>query len=143
MQTNPSIDQKKQYLKSYRSTLWDIHLLEDEIHMFQSLSNTPSCIIHPVHGTQAFTDYTSYRAQIDTQIIRLQAKRLESVRYYREILQCISTVEDPTEQILLLLKYIHGNTLEAIAETLNYSLRQIHNIHRHALEHLSLPLSVS
>lgn len=143
MQTNPSIDQKKQYLKSYRSTLWDIHLLEDEIHMFQSLSNAPSYIIHPVYGTQAFTDYTSYRTQIDTQIIRLQAKRLESIRYYQEILQCISTVEDPTEQILLRLKYIHGDTLEAIAETLNYSLRQVHNIHRHALEHLSLPLSVS
>ena len=76
MQTNPSIDQKKQYLKSYRSTLWDIQLLEDEIHMFQSLSNTPSYIIHPVQGTQAFSDYTSYRTQIDTQIIRLQAKRL-------------------------------------------------------------------
>lgn len=143
MQTNPSIDQKKQYLKSYRSTLWNIRLLEDEIHMFQSLSNTPSYIIHPVHGTQAFTDYTSYRAQIDTQIIRLQAMRLESIRYYQEILQCISTVEDPTEQTLLRLKYIHGDTLETIAESLNYSLRQIHNIHRHALEHLSIPLSLN
>lgn len=139
MQNNISIDQKKQYLKSYRSTLWNIQLLEDEIHMFQSFSNTPSYIIHPVCGTQAFTDYTSYRTQIDTQIARLQAKRLESIRYYQEILQCISAIEDPTEQTLLRLKYIHGNTLESIAETLNYSLRQIHNIHRHALEHLTIP----
>ncbi len=139
MQNNISIDQKKQYLKSYRSTLWNIQLLEDEIHMFQSFSNTPSYIIHPVCGTQAFTDYTSYRTQIDTQITRLQAKRLESIRYYQEILQCISAIEDPTEQTLLRLKYIHGNTLESIAETLNYSLRQIHNIHRHALEHLTIP----
>lgn len=139
MQNNISIDQKKQYLKSYRSTLWNIQLLEDEIHMFQSFSNTPSYIIHPVCGTQAFTDYTSYHTQIDTQIARLQAKRLESIRYYRKILQCISTIEDPTEQTLLRLKYIHGNTLESIAETLNYSLRQIHNIHRHALEHLTIP----
>ena len=139
MQNNISIDQKKQYLKSYRSTLWNIQLLEDEIHMFQSFSNTLSYIIHPVCGTQAFTDYTSYRTQIDTQIARLQAKRLESIRYYRKILQCISTIEDPTEQTLLRLKYIHGNTLESIAETLNYSLRQIHNIHRHALEHLTIP----
>lgn len=52
MQNNISIDQKKQYLKSYRSTLWNIQLLEDEIHMFQSFSNTPSYIIHPVCGTQ-------------------------------------------------------------------------------------------
>lgn len=81
----------------------------------------------------------SYRTQIDTQITRLQAKRLESIRYYQEILQCISAIEDPTEQTLLRLKYIHGNTLESIAETLNYSLRQIHNIHRHALEHLTIP----
>ena len=139
MQNNISIDQKKQYLKSYRSTLWNIQLLEDEIQMFQSFSNTPSYIIHPVYGTQTFTDYTSYRTQIDTQIARLQAKRLESIRYYQKILQCISTIEDPTEQTLLRLKYIHGNTLESIAETLNYSLRQIHNIHRHALEHLTIP----
>lgn len=139
MQNNISIDQKKQYLKSYRSTLWNIQLLEDEIQMFQSFSNTPSYIIHPVYGTQTFTDYTSYRTQIDTQITRLQAKRLESIRYYQEILQCISAIEDPTEQTLLRLKYIHGNTLESIAETLNYSLRQIHNIHRHALEHLTIP----
>lgn len=139
MQNNISIDQKKQYLKSYRSTLWNIQLLEDEIQMFQSFSNTPSYIIHPVYGTQTFTDYTSYRTQIDTQITLLQAKRLESIRYYRKILQCISAIEDPTEQTLLRLKYIHGNTLESIAETLNYSLRQIHNIHRHALEHLTIP----
>ena len=139
MQNNISIDQKKQYLKSYRSTLWNIQLLEDEIQMFQSFSNTPSYIIHPVYGTQTFTDYTSYRTQIDTQITRLQAKRLESIRYYQEILQCISAIEDPTEQTLLRLKYIHGNTLESIAETLNYSLRQIHNIHRHALKHLTIP----
>ena len=139
MQNNISIDQKKQYLKSYRSTLWNIQLLEDEIQMFQSFSNTPSYIIHPVYGTQTFTDYTSYRTQIDTQITRLQAKRLESIRYYQEILQCISAIEDPTEQTLLRLKYIHGNTLESIAETLNYSLRQLHNIHRHALEHLTIP----
>lgn len=139
MQNNISIDQKKQYLKSYRSTLWNIQLLEDEIQMFQSFSNTPSYIIHPVYGTQTFTDYTSYRTQIDTQITLLQAKRLESIRYYQEILQCISAIEDPTEQTLLRLKYIHGNTLESIAETLNYSLRQIHNIHRHALEHLTIP----
>lgn len=139
MQNNISIDQKKQYLKSYRSTLWNIQLPEDEIQMFQSFSNTPSYIIHPVYGTQTFTDYTSYRTQIDTQITRLQAKRLESIRYYQEILQCISAIEDPTEQTLLRLKYIHGNTLESIAETLNYSLRQIHNIHRHAPEHLTIP----
>ena len=108
MQNNISIDQKKQYLKSYRSTLWNIQLLEDEIQMFQSFSNTPSYIIHPVYGTQTFTDYTSYRTQIDTQITLLQAKRLESIRYYQEILQCISAIEDPTEQTLLRLKYIPG-----------------------------------
>ncbi|MBC5755252.1 hypothetical protein H8Z80_01480 [Blautia sp. BX19] len=40
---------------------------------------------------------------------------------------------------MLRLKYIHGDTLEVIAEKLNYSLRQIHNIHRHAVEHISIP----
>jgi len=33
---------------------------------------------------------------------------------------------------------IRGYTWEEISEHLNYSLRQIYNIHNHALEHLTL-----
>ena len=80
-----------------------------------------------------------YIAQVDTLIFKLQSQRLEAVRYYQNIIQCIETVTDPVEQNVLRLKYIHGDTLEVIAEKLNYSLRQIHNIHRHAVEHISIP----
>lgn len=76
MQTNPSIDQKKQYLKSYRSTLWDIHLLEDEIHMFQSLSNTPSYIIHPVlSGNPSVYLYRGRSYRTDTSSLKIHSWR--------------------------------------------------------------------
>ena len=124
-----SITQKKQYLKSYRSTRCLIQILESEIFNFQSLSFESSYILHPVEGTDTY----------DTLIFKLQSQRLEAVRYYQNIIQCIETVTDPVEQNVLRLKYIHGDTLEVIAEKLNYSLRQIHNIHRHAVEHISIP----
>lgn len=96
-------------------------------------------ILHPVEGTDTYANYSLYRAQVDTLIFKLQSQRLEAVRYYQNIIQCIETVTDPVEQNVLRLKYIHGDTLEVIAEKLNYSLRQIHNIHRHAVEHISIP----
>lgn len=130
-----SITQKKQYLKSYRSTRCLIQILESEIFNFQSLSFESSYILHPVEGTDTYANYSLYRAQVDTLIFKLQSQRLEAVRYYQNIIQCIETVTDPVEQNVLRLKYIHGDTLEVIAEKLNYSLRQIHNIHRHAVEH--------
>ena len=120
-----SITQKKQYLKSYRSTRCLIQILESEIFNFQSLSFESSYILHPVEGTDTYANYSLYRAQVDTLIFN--------------IIQCIETVTDPVEQNVLRLKYIHGDTLEVIAEKLNYSLRQIHNIHRHAVEHISIP----
>lgn len=99
-----SITQKKQYLKSYRSTRCLIQILESEIFNFQSLSFESSYILHPVEGTDTYANYSLYRAQVDTLIFKLQSQRLE-----------------------------------VIAEKLNYSLRQIHNIHRHAVEHISIP----
>ena len=134
-----SITQNKQYLKSYRSTRCLIQILESEIFNFQSLSFESSYILHPVEGTDTYANYSLYRAQVDTLIFKLQSQRLEAVRYYQNIIQCIETVTDPVEQNVLRLKYIHGDTLEVIAEKLNYSLRQIHNIHRHAVEHISIP----
>ena len=124
-----SITQKKQYLKSYRSTRCLIQILESEIFNFQSLSFESSYILHPVEGTDTYANYSLYRAQVDTLIFKLQSQRLEAVRYYQNIIQCIETVTDPVEQ----------NVLRLIAEKLNYSLRQIHNIHRHAVEHISIP----
>ena len=93
-----SITQKKQYLKSYRSTRCLIQILESEIFNFQSLSFESSYILHPVEGTDTYANYSLYRAQVDTLIFKLQSQRLEAVRYYQNIIQCIETVTDPVEQ---------------------------------------------
>ena len=67
-----SITQKKQYLKSYRSTRCLIQILESEIFNFQSLSFESSYILHPVEGTDTYANYSLYRAQVDTLIFKLQ-----------------------------------------------------------------------
>lgn len=73
-----SITQKKQYLKSYRSTRCLIQILESEIFNFQSLSFESSYILHPVEGTDTYANYSLYRAQVDTLIFKLQSQRLGS-----------------------------------------------------------------
>jgi len=109
-----SITQKKQYLKSYRSTRCLIQILESEIFNFQSLSFESSYILHPVEGTDTYANYSLYRAQVDTLIFKLQSQRLEAVRYYQNIIQCIETVTDPVEQIIReeLAPYLAGDATE-------------------------------
>ena len=47
-------------------------------------------------------------------------------------------MSDETEKELLILKYIKGHTWEEVAELMNYSLRQIYNLHKQALSHFNL-----
>ena len=78
-----SITQKKQYLKSYRSTRCLIQILESEIFNFQSLSSESSYILHPVEGTDTYANYSLYRAQVDTLIFKLQSLLSEHYSVHR------------------------------------------------------------
>ena len=52
-----------------------------------------------------------------------------------QILSEIEQMKNETEKNLLLLKYVQGYTWEEVCEKMNYSLRQIYNLHRQALQH--------
>lgn len=68
-------------------------------------------------------------------------KMLLQMRYrkrslYLDIYKKIEKMEDETEKRVLRLKYLEGYSWEQVAEEIGYSVRQIHNIHKRALENL-------
>ena len=69
-------------------------------------------------------------ADIEAELISVKA---EAWDIRREITRTIRKVENAECQEVLRERYIEGETWERIAEEMNYSVRQIHNIHGKAL----------
>lgn len=62
------------------------------------------------------------------------AKKLEElVAAQLEIEKAIETLDDPTERMLVRLRYIDGLSWYRIMTTINYSEQQTHRIHARAL----------
>lgn len=122
---NESIKQKKQYLNLYATLSQTINILSE---IAASLSQDKN--------RKFFSRQTNL--EIEQIVNHLNDFAQDKYSVCRHILQLINDLPSETEKNILLLKYIHGYTWEEISEHLNYSLRQIYNIHNHALEHLTL-----
>lgn len=131
-----SLAEKKKYLQAYMAIRRELEILEEEILQFRQAKAAPSQVIHAVPGNRSYEDYSLYASLLEQKIEKLQRQRLAQIKRYQDILDCIECLPDETERDVLRLKYIHGYTLEKTAEYMHYSLRQINNIHRKALEHL-------
>ena len=131
-----SLAEKKKYLQAYMAIRRELEILEEEILHFRQAKAAPSQVIHAVPGNRSYEDYSLYASLLEQKIEKLQRQRLAQIERYQDILDCIECLSDETERDVLRLKYIHGYTLEKTAEYMHYSLRQINNIHRKALEHL-------
>lgn len=55
----------------------------------------------------------------------------------RRIEAAVDMLEDPMDRALVRYKYIDGLTWDEVCEAIHYELRQVHRIHRRALERLS------
>ena len=60
----------------------------------------------------------------------------DSCRIKLEIEEALWKMEDPEEARVLRFRYIYFMTWEEISETMNYSARQIHYIHKNAIKNL-------
>lgn len=126
------IDQKKAFLQSYQALIVSIKTLgnlltrleEEQIQLFSILSR--------FSGT----------GQVDKEISDICSYLREQLREKNEIckkiVKNVSQMDSEIEKDILLLKYISGYTWEEISEMTNYSLRQVYNIHNHALNHFSM-----
>ncbi|MDW2798000.1 hypothetical protein RZO55_10475 [Clostridium boliviensis] len=125
-------EQKKAYLRSYQALSFSVKTLGDLLTHLQEEQNLPLSVLSEKFGTDLLdmkmTDIlSSFRKQLEdkNQICRTIAKN-------------VNRMDCEIEKNILLLKYISGYTWEEISEITNYSLRQVYNIHNHALNHFPM-----
>lgn len=126
------IEQKKAYLQSYQALIVSIktlgnlliHLEEEQKQLLSILSGCSNKVQVDMEMKDIFS---SFREQLG-----------EKKQICKRIVKSVSQMDSEIEKNILLLKYISGYTWEEISEMTNYSLRQVYNIHNHALKHFSL-----
>jgi DNA-directed RNA polymerase specialized sigma subunit len=83
--------------------------------------------------------------QIEANYIKL--KTLEEMLQYKMkdllttqiiIEKAIADISDPYQKMILTLRYFEGLTFEKITNVINYSWKQIHRLHRKALDNINL-----
>lgn len=121
--------QRKQYLQSYVVLSSSIKVIENVINTFEYEQSQYASIIQ----NEVILD--KINMALERLIFNLSKILNEKNKVCRIILKEIEEMDSGIEQNILLLKYINGYTWEQICEMMNYSLRQVYYIHKHALQH--------
>ena len=129
MESSSIMDERKKLLRSYT-------LLQQSI-------NTITQIIRTLELEERFYDETIKEYSLRSNHLK-ESRRLlrkldlllkEKNALCKSILSDIEQMESETEKTLLMLKYVEGYTWEEVCERMNYSLRQVFNLHNKALNH--------
>ena len=129
------IEQKKEYLRSYRKTRAEEKAIRESIEELRLNKMSPSLGVQDgMPKGSGGSDLSGYAARLDELERKLQEKHDTAVHLMGEITTSIDAMENATERTLLRLRYICGYTWERIAVELGYSWRQVHYIHGKALQ---------
>ncbi|MDK2966250.1 MULTISPECIES: sigma-70 family RNA polymerase sigma factor [Lacrimispora] len=125
-------EQKKAYLQSYQALSFSVKTLGDLLIHVQEEQK----LSLPVLSGDFGTDRVDMKM---TDIVSCFKKQMEDKNQIcRTIVKNVDRMDCEIEKNILLLKYISGYTWEEISEITNYSLRQVYNIHNHALNHFTM-----
>ena len=131
--------EKKDYLIRYRDNEREIRRLQNEIQRWKDSAYITSV---KYTGAGGGTDGQD-KLQVNVErLVRLQnrltAQMRARIQLRDEIEDAIESVPDDRLQLLLRYRYIEGWTFEQIAVELNYSWRQICNLHGKALNEVKI-----
>lgn len=133
------IEQKKEYLKSYKNLCSKIRSLEEQkMSIIDTMTSARAQNYSgmPSSGRQSdLSDYMVKLEKIKNSIFNANAKCLASKI---KIESAVLSMENGIESAVLHKKYILFKGWETIASELNYSVRQIYNIHGMALQHIEI-----
>ena len=128
---NEKKEQKKAFLQSYQALGFSIKTLGDLLIRLEAEQNQMLSVLQENSGTDLVMEmkdiFSSFRKQME-----------EKNQICKMIQKNVSQMDSELEKNILLLKYISGYTWEEISEITNYSLRQVYNIHNHALNHFTM-----
>jgi len=131
-------EEKKKYLKSYKDNVLAVNLIKEEI---EQLELDKRCLLPKEDAFSSGEKLHSIlilKKRIDQKTIEQQRFLTNKFNRYVTIIDSIEKLENETEKNVLKIKYIHCKTWEEVCEIMNYSYRQIHNIHKKALKNLLL-----
>lgn len=129
-----TIEEKKEYLKSYRRAKAEARAIEESIMELRTNKMYPSIGEQDgmPHGSGG-SDLSGYAARLDELERRLQAKKWECINLYHQIVADIMDMPEATERTLLQYRYISGWTWERIAVEMNFTYRWVLKLHGKAL----------
>ena len=118
-------NEKKEFLESYRKTIEEVQLLEEELKDWQELSEC-----NPVEGL--------YVANIVLKKREIAECENKSLDIKIRILQATDKIEDKRIRNILRRHYIHGQSISKIAKVMYYSDRYVKRLHKKGIEILSI-----
>ena len=130
-----TIEEKKEYLKSYRKIGRELRSLSEEINQLRLSQIMPGIVSDGLPKSSGGSDLSGYAARLDELERKLREKAAELYKRQTEIETNISAMEDTNERTVLRNYYLCGMPWERVAVEMGYSWRQIHRIHGEALIH--------
>lgn len=130
-----TIEEKKEYLKSYRKIGRELRSLSEEINQLRLSQIMPGIISDGLPKSSGGSDLSGYAARLDELERKLREKAAELYKRQTEIEANISAMKDANERTVLRNYYLCGMPWERVAVEMGYSWRQIHRIHGEALIH--------
>ena len=122
-------EQKKAFLQSYQTLNVSIKTLGDILNCLKKEQSQCLSVMYE----DSVTD--QIHKQMSDIVSCIKNQLGEKNQICKRIVKNVSQMDSEIEKNILLLKYISGYTWEEISEMTNYSLRQVYNIHNHALNH--------
>ena len=130
-----TIEEKKEYLKSYRKIGRELRSLSEEINQLRLSQIMPGIVADGLPKSNGGSDLSGYAARLDELERKLREKAAELYKRQTEIEANISAMKDANERTVLRNYYLCGMTWERVAEVMGYSWAQVHRIHGRALAH--------
>ena len=132
-------EQKKEYLKGYRSHVRRINRIETELAELRAMRSSMSASNDGMPHGSGQSDLSGYAAELDHLERSLIKERYERVKTYKDIAIRIKKLKSENEKDVLFYRYIAGLAWWEIAEKMNYTERWVLKIHGKALVHFQLP----
>ncbi len=130
-----TIEEKKEYLKSYQRLKKELRSLDEEIQCLRLDQILSGRVLDGMpKGSGGTGDLSGYAAKLDELGQRLKEKAAGLIQRQEAIEAGIDEMGNPVEKALLRNKYLCGLTWEQVAVEMGYSWRQVHNIHSRALQ---------
>ena len=123
-------NQKKRYLRQYRSLLKRESELARQLLEVSLISDAPPQIDHKLQSVMPYPDYPAALAIANNEYLEAREAR---EKLHTEITDAISQLKNPSQRDILTLHFIEGRTFKQIAKEVGYTERWIYDLYLQAI----------